>query len=140
MPTLSRSDIQIIERYWMEFDDYKKKLKYREWELLNEHIETDTNIGGGRSNKISNPTERKAIILAEDKLYQKLKDIVKTIEEVYSQLDDDLKTIVDMRYWDTEKNCYEWEEIADRLYMSRNKVLRKRNALIDETAKRLAWA
>ncbi len=45
-----------------------------------------------------------------------------------------------MRYWDTEKNCYEWEDIADRLYMSCNKVLRKRNAVIDETAKRLAWA
>ena len=140
MPTLSRSDIQIIERYWMQFDDYKKKLKYREWELLNEHKETDTNMGGGRSNNISNPTERKAILLAEDKLYQKLKDIVKTVEEIYSQLDHDLKTIVDMRYWDMEKNCYEWEDIADRLYMSRSKVLRKRNALIDETAKKLAWA
>ena len=139
MPTLSRSEIQIIERYWIQFDEYKKKLKYREWELLNEHEETDTNIGGSRSSNISNPTERKAIILSEDKLYQKLKDIVKTIEEIYCQLDQDLKTIVDMRYWDREKNCYEWEDIADRLYMSRNKVLRKRNALIDETAKKLAW-
>ncbi|MET4563525.1 hypothetical protein ABIA69_004745 [Lysinibacillus parviboronicapiens] len=50
MPTLSRSDIQIIERYWIQFDEYKKKLKYREWELLNEH-----NIDGGRLNNISNP-------------------------------------------------------------------------------------
>ena len=125
MPTSSRSDIQIIERCWIQFDEYKKKLKYREWELLNEHKETDTNNGGERSNNISNPTERKAIVLAEDKLYQKLKDIVKTIEEIYSQLDSDLKIIVDMRYWDTEKNCYAWEDIADRLYISRNKVLRK---------------
>ncbi|MFJ8515255.1 hypothetical protein [Lysinibacillus xylanilyticus] len=39
-----------------------------------------------------------------------------------------------------EKNCYEWEDIADRFYMSSNKVLRKRKALIVETAKRLAWA
>ncbi|MDM5232517.1 hypothetical protein [Lysinibacillus pakistanensis] len=54
------------------------------------------------SNNISN----KAVILAEDKLYQKRKDIVKTIEEIYSQLDHDLKTIMDMRYWDNERNCY----------------------------------
>lgn len=47
-----------------------------------------------------------AVILAEDKLYQKRKDIVKTIEEIYSQLDHDLKTIMDMRHWDNERNCY----------------------------------
>jgi len=63
------------------------------------------------SNNISN----KAVILSEDKLYQKRKDIVKTIEEIYSQLDQDLKTIVDMRYGDAERNCFEWENIIDRL-------------------------
>lgn len=37
MPTLSRSDIQTIERYWIELEQYRKKLKYREWELLHPH-------------------------------------------------------------------------------------------------------
>jgi len=63
------------------------------------------------SNNISN----KVVIFAEDKLYQKRKDFVETIEEIYSSLDQDLKTIVDMRYGDAERNCFEWENIIDRL-------------------------
>ena len=63
------------------------------------------------SNNISN----QVVIFAEDKLYQKRKDIVETIEEIYASLDQDLKTIVDMRYGDAERNCFEWENIIDRL-------------------------
>ena len=128
LTTLSRLEIQQIERYWITHEENRKQLRYMEWELLNPHNETDTNIGGGKSNKISNPTERKAIILAENKKYSNLKSIVEGIDKLYTGLDDDLKTIVDMRY------CYEWEDIADKLYMSRRKVLRKRNVLIDKTA------
>ncbi|QDQ03128.1 hypothetical protein FOH38_23290 [Lysinibacillus fusiformis] len=54
--------------------------------------------------------------------------------------EDALKTIVDMQYWNPSGISEDWLIIVNRLYMSRNKVLRKRNALIDETAKRLAWA
>ncbi len=43
-----------------------------------------------------------------------------------------------MRYFD-KTECYEWQNIADKLYMSTYRVLRKRNALIDETARRLGW-
>jgi len=44
-----------------------------------------------------------------------------------------------MRYWDEENNCYEWEEIADRLNMSRSKVLRLRNGLLDDMADKIGW-
>lgn len=138
MNKLSRLDIQKIEQYWINHQDNKRKLKYREWEILNPFEESDMNTGGGRSNKISMPTENKAILLASDKLYQNLKYIVNTIESMYSELDHDFKTIVDMRYWDTD-GCYEWEDIADRLYISRHKVLRKRNILIDKTADMIGW-
>lgn len=139
MNKLSRHDIQKLEDYWINIEQYKKDLKYREWELLENHY-TDTNIGGGKANKISTPTEQKAIILAEDVKYQNLKRIVTTIETMYANLDKDQKTIVDMRYWDKNKEAYEWQHIADELYMSVQRVLRKRNMLIDETARRLGWA
>lgn len=134
LTALSRLEIQQIERYWITHEENRKQLRYLEWELLNPHNEADTNIGGGKSNKISNPTERKAIILADNKKYSNLKSIVEGIDKLYTELDEDLKTIVDMRYWDKEGYCYEWEDIADKLYMSRRKVLRKRNVLIDKTA------
>lgn len=107
MSSLSRSDIQKIERYWIE---------------------------NGRRSKyaISDKTAKKAMLLANDDYYQNLKCIIKTVEDLYNELDDDMRTIEDMRYWDTD-GCYEWEDIADKLYISRNKVLRKRNILSDKT-------
>ncbi len=43
------------------------------------------------------------------------------------------------RYIDKQE-AYEWQHVADKLYMSVQRVLRKRNMLIDEKAKRLGWA
>lgn len=138
MTTLSRVDIKKIEDYWINHKENKRQMRLRELELLHPESETDTNIGGGKSNKISDSTGRKAIVLAEDSRYQHLKNIVNTIEGLYNELDNDQRTIVNMRYWDTTE-CYEWQHIGDELYMSVQRVLRKRNALIDETARRLGW-
>ncbi|WP_409370325.1 transcriptional regulator [Lysinibacillus sp. 38-6] len=137
MTSLSRSEVQTIEKYWIDYEVYKKKLKYREWELLHPHNEQGELVGG-RSNTISDTTAKKATVLANDAYYQNLKRIIKTVEDLYRDLDDDMRTIVDMRYWDKD-GCYEWEDIADKLYISRHKVLRKRNILIDKTAERIGW-
>ena len=137
MTKLSPVQNKTIEEFWMNIDDYRKQLKFREWELL-ENKNDDTNVGGGKSNQTSDTTAKKAIILAEDTRYQHLKNVVQTIEQLYEELDQDQKTIVRMRYWD-KTECYEWQHIADELYMSVQRVLRKRNAIIDETAKRLGW-
>ncbi|WP_418302464.1 hypothetical protein [Lysinibacillus fusiformis] len=58
------------------------------------HKETDINIG--KSNRISDTTGNKAIILVEDKNYQHLKNVITTLEQLYKELDHDQKTIVDM--------------------------------------------
>ena len=137
MKKLSDAQAKLIEEYWTEIDEYRKKLKFREWELTENHS-TDTNIGGGKANTISDPTAQRAILLANDERYQNYQRIIKAIDGLYPQLDDDQKTIVQMRYWDKQE-CYEWQHIADKLYMSVQRVLRKRNNLVDETAKRLGW-
>jgi RinA family phage transcriptional activator len=137
MTSLSRSEVQTIEKYWIDYEVYKKKLKYREWELLHPHNEQGELVGGS-SNTISDTTAKKATVLASDAYYQNLKRIIKTVEDLYRDLDEDMRTIVDMRYWDKD-GCYEWEDIADKLYISRHKVLRKRNILIDKTAERIGW-
>ena len=138
MSKFNDADLKKLEGYWSNLEQLKKDMRYREWELLHPYQETDTNVGGGRSNHTSDITGNRAILLAEDKEYQNLKNIVTTIENLYPELDDDQKIIVQMRYWD-KKECYEWQHIADELYMSVQRVLRKRNNLIDETAKRLGW-
>ena len=137
MKKLSDAQCKLIEEYWTDIDEYRKNLKFREWELMDSPI-TDTNTGGGKANTISDPTSRKAILLAEDERYQNIKRIINAIDHTYNTLDDDLKTIVNMRYWDKD-DVHEWEDIAAVLFVSRNKVLRKRNLLVDKTAERLGW-
>ena len=139
MRKMERLDIQKIESYWINHDENKKRLKYREWELLHSRLNADDLNANLRGNRISNPTEQKAAALTNDELYRNLNKIVQSIEQIYEQLDEDLKTIVNMRYWDKENNCYEWEDIADRLYMSRSKLLRKRNVIINLTAKKIGY-
>ena len=138
MSKFNDADLKKLEGYWSNLEQLKKDMRYREWELLHPYQETDANVGGSRSNHTSDTTGNRATLLAEDKEYQNLKNIVTTIENLYPELDDDQKIIVQMRYWD-KKECYEWQHIADELYMSVQRVLRKRNNLIDETAKRLGW-
>ncbi|MER2048159.1 MAG: transcriptional regulator [Solibacillus sp.] len=130
---LSRHDIQKLEDYWINLEEYKKQLKYREWELLNPHQVEDTNMGGGRTNRISDTTGNRAIMLAEDDLYKNLQRIINGIEHLYISLNDDEKTIVDMRYR-TKRGYNEWEDIAYELGYSRRKVLKIRDNLIDRTA------
>lgn len=137
MTKLSAVQNKAIEEFWANTDDYRKQLKFREWELLNPHQEQEQ--VGSRGSNVSDTTGNRAMRLIEDKNYQHLQNIVHVIDKLYKELDHDQKTIVDMRYWDKEDNCYEWADVADKLYMSVHRVLRKRNLLIDETAKRLGW-
>lgn len=138
MTKFNDADLKKIEGYWINLDKLKKDLKFREWELLHQWKEQDENQGGGRSGHTSDTTFAKAAALVEDKTYNNLKNIVETIDKLYPQLDDVQKAIVAMRYWDKD-GCYEWEDIAAELSISRNKALNKRNALIDKTAEKLGW-
>lgn len=138
--TWNKYDIQKLEEFWIKHKENKRLLKFREFEILSPYQEEeDVNAGIKAPYTVSNPTERNVFLLSEDPLYQNLRQIIAAVEELYEESDEELKTIIDMRYWDKENNCYEWEEIADKLFISRSKVLRKRNSLLDETAARIGW-
>lgn len=113
MERFSKYDIEKIEEYWINHKEHKEQMKYLEHE-----------ISQGKEEK--------------QKLYQRLKVISEAIDELYSTFDEDLKTIVDMRYW-YKYHAADFEEIADILFMSRSKVLRKRNLLISKTAQLTGW-
>lgn len=137
---LNRSDIQKLEEYWINHKENERRLKFREWELTSKASD-DENTGAG-SNSVRNTsseTENLAIKLMSDKLYQNLLTITKAVNNIYKSCDEDMSLIVEMRYWDEDRNCYEWEEIADQLNMSRAKVLRLRNEILKETAELIGW-
>lgn len=113
---LEKHEIEVIENYWVEYEEIKKRVKHREYELLQSG---------------ENP--------AENAFIERHTTIINAIEQLYSELDEDLKTIVDMRYWNPSNLPDDWLIIADCLYMSRSKVLKKRKWLIEKTAERIYW-
>lgn len=138
--TLNKYDLMKLEEYWKNHKENKKLLDYRQYQLLSKNSD-DENSGGGSNSvrQVSKPVEQAAIKLDEDDLYQNLRRIIHVVEVLYLEADEDLKKIIDMRYWDNDSNFFEWEDIADALFMSRSKVLRKRNGLLDDTAERIGW-
>ncbi|GEM_PF-7106025 len=113
---LEKYEIEVIENYWIDIEEIKKRVKQREYEVL-------------QSGK--NP--------AENAFIERHTTIINGIEQLYNELDEDLKTIVDMRYWNPSGISEDWLIIADRLYMSKSQVLKKRKWLIEKTAERIYW-
>ena len=140
MRILNRHDIKKLEEHWINHNENIKRLKYREWELMSKNSD-DQNSGGGSNSvrQISKPTEQLAVKLMEDKLYQNLTTIIKVVEKLYKELDEDTEAIVNMRYWCNSRDFMEWEDIAFELGMTRSKVLRMRNSLLDETARLIGY-
>ncbi|WP_185903598.1 hypothetical protein [Lysinibacillus sphaericus] len=116
MQRLEKYEVEVLENYWTNFEENKKRMYHRESEL---------------SQSDANP--------AEDAFIQRYTTITNAIEQIYSELDEDLKTIVEMRYWNPSGVIEDWLIIADRLYMSRSKVLKKSKWLIEKTAARIGW-
>jgi len=107
---LEKYDIQKLESYWSNQKELLKELKFREDEL-----------GTTKDN---------------DWKYQNLFRLIQTIQDIYTSLDDDVRHIVDMRY---NERYNTWEDIAEQLFMSKTKVLRIRNKLLDLTAEKIGW-
>lgn len=113
---LEKYEIEVIENYWIDIEEIKKRVKHREYEVLQSG---------------ENP--------AENAFIERHTTIINGIEQLYSELDEDLKTIVDMRYWNPSGISEDWLIISDRLYMSKSQVLKKRKWLIEKTAERIYW-
>lgn len=143
MGNLSTAQNKTIEEYWSDIPSLKKQLSFREWELT-ENRTVDENIGGGKSNKISNPTCDKAILLLEDERYQNLKTNIDAIEYVIKKVSEDkkqrlLREFMEMKYISKDSKYLDWEDIADELGITKTKAYKLRNKLIDMTAEKLGW-
>ena len=109
MQRLEKYEVEVLENYWINFEENKMRMYHRESEFSQ---------SGANS--------------AEDAFIQRYKTITNAIDQIYSELDDDLKTIVDLRYWNPSGITEDWLIIANRLYMSKSKVLKKRKWLIEK--------
>lgn len=127
----------VIKEYKSKYLDeelfrYRKidyEIAVRELELISRESNEEANIGGGRGNKISKPTEEMAIKLADDITLKNLKNFKETVNKLISELDDQQKLIFKMR-WITLG--YSWNEIGERLFISTATIYRKREAILEK--------
>ena len=143
MVKLTTAQNKTIEEYWSDIPSLKRELTFREWELT-ENRTVDENIGGGKSNRISNPTFDKAALLVEDERYQNLKKIIDAIDYVIHKVSEDkkhrlLREFMEMKYISKESSYMDWEDIACELGVGKTKAYKLRNKLIDMTAEKLGW-
>lgn len=125
------------------YDLQRARLKWIESELANYHrtkkeleeIERDIILGSDR--RIKEPidlgrrrdtTAERAIALTENRKVERLRKIVRAIEDAYKDMSDDQKIVVRMRYW--TRPPAEWKEIAMVMHYSERHVYKLRRALL----------
>lgn len=143
MTKLTTAQNKTIEEYWSDIPSLREQLRFREWQLT-ENKTVDENMGGGKSNRISNPTCDKAVILLGDERYQNLRKTVNAIDYVIRKVSEDkkqqtLREFMEMKYISKDSNYLDWEDVAEELGVPKTKAYKLRNKLIDMTAKELGW-
>ncbi|MEB8088244.1 transcriptional regulator [Staphylococcus pseudoxylosus] len=137
MQTLERHDIKKLEGYIKNIKQYRKDLKFRGYEILENH--DPENIGAGKSNMPGNPIEREVLKRFNDKKYNNLDNIVSSVEWLISNVDDESLELMKLKYWNTDQKNYPWEYVAEDCYMSKTTALRKRDAWLIKLADKMEY-
>jgi len=107
----------------------RSQLKNIRESIMVPHVIQDTNIGGGSSGFISNPTEMTALRLAEDDTLNDIKNIGLAIENTYALLPKDKQKMMMLYFIDRDPNIKEIE-VAARLFIDRTTLWRWKNQII----------
>lgn len=126
MQTLERHDIAKLEGYIKNIKQYRKELKFRGYELLENH--DPENLGAGKSNMPGNPIEREVLKRFSDKKYNNLDNIVSSVEKLINTVDDDSLDAMKLKYWHEQGAYLTWEDVAKEYNMSRTAMTNRRNA------------
>jgi RinA family phage transcriptional activator len=135
----TKTTFKKVESEWYSYHKTLKEIARLREEIMNPFNEDiDENIGGGRNNQTSSPTERIASRLITHKQLNYLVQVTNAIEEVYNALPDEYKNLVRYRYWSKEKDLV-WDVIADKLNVSRRQAFNWRKEIINATIEVLGW-
>ena len=75
----------------------------------------------------------------KDKKYNNLANIVNGVDRLMDELNDDDMEMIRLRYWDCPIDCNQWDQIADRFYVSKTTILRRRNAMLTKLANYIGY-
>lgn len=135
---LKKATFKHIESELYSYKDTLKEIETLRKNIMFCNENEDENIGGGRNNLPSSPTERIATRLATHKRLNKLEEIANAIEKVYTGLPEDYQKLVRLKYW-TRPQTLTWEGIADRLHIGRRTAFRMRDEIVFTVGEVLGW-
>lgn len=133
---MNSGTFKYIERMLYDYNDIEDHIKTRIKQLKNPYIPTDENIGGGKTNKTSDPTARLAVTLADDLLLTNLRHTKNIIEVVLDSLEPKARQVIDLYYIDTPRK-YTWDGIAIETSYSKRQCYRIRDEVFEKIAKKL---
>lgn len=119
-------ELEIMIRNYRQLREQLKNIRES---IMVPHTITDTNIGGGSSGRLSNPTEMTAIRLSEDDILNEIKNIGLATENTYALLPRDKQKMMMMYFIDPVPNLKD-REIAERLFINRSTLWRWKNEVI----------
>lgn len=125
-----------IEKILIEFPQYESYIKQREEEVIHPYQITDTNQGGGQSNRTSDTTGMRAVSLAEDRILQRLKFQHRAVKNTYDAADDTTQKII-KEYYFKQPRTKTWDGVAYYARASKSNCLRRRNAFFNKLADEL---
>lgn len=135
---IKKATFKHIEAELYCYHDTLKEIERIRKDIMFCKEEVDENVGGGRSNLPSSPTERIGTILLTHKKLQQLETIANAIQLVYDRVSDEYKRLIQLKYW-TKPQRYTWEGIADQLHISKRQAMRWRDEIICAIAEVLGW-
>ena len=127
MVKLSEVELRALDLKLFEYQQIDRKIAIRKVEIQTE-TSNDCNIGGGKANIVSKPTETLIARWSSDVRLIGLEHFRSAIEETIDALDDELKEVFYQRWSRGSVNT--WEEIADMLHFSRKSIYRKRERIL----------
>ncbi|WJQ02875.1 transcriptional regulator [Geobacillus stearothermophilus] len=136
---LPKNIVRYVEHNLYYYHEYLRDIERLRKDILYGRDNNDENIGGGRGNLPSSPTERAAIELVTHRRLEKLERVTHAIKTVYEALPDEKRKLVKLKYW-TRPQRYTWDGIAEQLCVTRITCLRWRNEIVYAIAELLGEA
>lgn len=127
MNKLSDVELRALDMKLFDYQQIDRKIAIRKLEIQTE-TSSDCNVGGGKTNIVSRPTETLVARWSSDVRINGLEQLRKAIESTIEALDDELKKVFYLRW--SRGSVNSWEEIADMMHVSRKSIYRKRERIL----------
>ena len=128
-----------IEQILRDYPYLDKYIQDRRRDLMYPHDEhPDKNIGGGRSNISSNPTENLAITISDDRQIAALEKNREVITDCLERVDEDTQIIIGELYLKKHPTLT-LTGIAEAIHSSRSSLSRKRTDFFEMVKNEMGW-